>query len=94
MATRRDVEDLDGGTAVDLLKIQTDVLLVRGRDVLTHEVGADGQLAMAAVNEDGELDAAGATQVHDGVEGGADGAAGVENICLLYTSDAADEERV
>ena len=59
MATRRDVEDLDGGTAVDLLKIQTDVLLVRGRDVLTHEVGADGQLAMAAVNEDGELDAAG-----------------------------------
>ena len=35
---------------------------------------------MAAVNEDGELDAAGATQVHDGVEGGADGAAGVENI--------------
>lgn len=35
---------------------------------------------MAAVDEDGELDRAGAADVAEGVEGGADGAAGEEHV--------------
>ncbi|GAB7189770.1 hypothetical protein NUM3379_04760 [Kineococcus sp. NUM-3379] len=43
-------------------------------------VGADGQLAVAAVHEHREAHDPGAAEVGDGVEGGADGAPGVQDV--------------
>ena len=43
-------------------------------------VGADGQFTVAAVDHDGEPDDARAPEVHDGIEGRADGPAGVEDV--------------
>ena len=48
--------------------------------VLAHVVGADGQLAVAAVDHDGELDGAGPAEVVERVEGGPDGAPGEEDV--------------
>ncbi len=44
------------------------------------ESGFDGELAVAAVDEHGELDAARASVIEEGVEGGTNGAAGVEDV--------------
>ena len=52
----------------------------RVREVLPHEVGPDGELAVAAVDHDGQLNGAGPTEVVQRVEGGADGAAGEEDV--------------
>ena len=35
---------------------------------------------MSTVDKDGELDALGAAKVHNGVQGGADGAAGIKDV--------------
>jgi hypothetical protein len=43
-------------------------------------VGADGQLPVAAVHEHGEADHARPADVHEGVEGGAHGAPGVQDV--------------
>jgi hypothetical protein len=43
-------------------------------------VGADGQFTVATVYQDGEPDNARAAQVYEGVEGGADGPARVEDV--------------
>ena len=51
-----------------------------GREVLADVVGADRQLAVAAVGEHGELDAAGPPVVEQRLDRGADGAAGVEHV--------------
>ena len=51
-----------------------------GGDVLADIVGPDRQLAVAAVDEDGKLDALGAAEVDHGVEGGADRPAGEEDV--------------
>ena len=56
-----------------------DLPAARGQ-VLADVVGADGQLAMAAVDEDGQADDARAAEVHQGVHGGADGPAGEEHV--------------
>ena len=77
---RRDFGDLDGRTAVYYLAIQADVLVAGRGNVLSNEIRADGKLAMSAVNKDGELDALGATKVHNGVQGGTDGAAGIKDV--------------
>ena len=45
------------------------------REVLADEVRPEGQLAVAAVGQHGELDAGGAPEVEQGVDRGADGAA-------------------
>src|SRR5262250_3645242 len=52
----------------------------RGGEVLAHVVGANRQLAMSAVDEDGELHAARPAEVHERVERGAHRAAGVEHV--------------
>ena len=61
--------------SVDFLRNRRTFSLARRGHVLAHEVGADGQLTVAAVNEDRQLDGGGAAHVHEGVERGADGAA-------------------
>jgi len=43
-------------------------------------VGGDGEFAACAINEDDEADDAGAAEIDEGVECGADGASGVEDI--------------
>ena len=56
------------------------LLAATGRDVLADVVGADRQLAVAAVDEDRELHGAGPAEVAERVERGADGAAGEEHV--------------
>jgi hypothetical protein len=51
-----------------------------GRYVLSHEVGADGQLAMAAVDQDGQTDGPGTAVVDERVHRGTDGASGEEHV--------------
>ena len=51
-----------------------------GGQVLADVVGADRQLAVAAVDQDGELDRLGPPEVAERVEGGPDRAAGVEHV--------------
>ena len=48
--------DDHGVLVVDAGEVDPDPLDQRGREVLADEVGADRQLAVAAVDEDGELD--------------------------------------
>src|SRR6267142_4507409 len=56
-----------------------DLPAARGQ-VLADIVGADGQLAMAAVDENGQADDARAAEVHQGVHGGADRPAREEHV--------------
>ena len=81
-------------TAVDLVdldELHLDPLGARGRQVLADVVGADRQLAVAAVDEDGELDARGAAVVEERLDRGPDRAAGVEDV--VDEDDRAPVER-
>ena len=66
--------------AVDLLEADVDPLLARRRQVFADVVGADRQLAVAAVAEDGELHPLRAAVVEERLDRGAHGAAGVEDV--------------
>ena len=77
LARRRDRDLVD---AVDLLEADVDPLLARGRQVLADVVGADRKLAVAAVDEHRELDALRAPVVEEGLDRGAHGAAGEEDV--------------
>ena len=65
---------------VDFLQLDFDNLALRGGDGTAHKRCLDGQLAMTAIDEHQELDAAGTAMIEEGVEGGANGAAGVEHV--------------
>ena len=52
----------------------------RGWQVLPDVVGPHGQLPVTAVDEDHEADGRGTPEGEDGVQGGADGAAGEEDV--------------
>ena len=65
---------------VDLDELHLDALGAGGGQVLADVVGADRQLAVAAVGDDGELDARGAAVVEERLDRGADRAAGVEDV--------------
>src|SRR6185503_4797139 len=71
---------LDLVLAVDLGEQHAHLLGPGGRDVLADVVGADGQLAVAPVDEYGELHRARAAQVADRVEGGPDRTAGEQHV--------------
>ncbi len=68
------------GGGVGLLEPDPDLLRGGGGQVLAHVVGPDGKLAVAAVDQHGEPDDARAAEVDEGVQGGADGAAGVQDV--------------
>src|SRR4051812_244866 len=58
----------DQQDSVDLVyldELHLDALVPRGRQVLPHVVGADRKLAVAAVDEDGELDPVGPPVVEE-----------------------------
>jgi hypothetical protein len=65
---------------VDLDELHLDALVAGGREVLADVVGADRQLAMAAIDQDGELDAVGPPVVEERLDRRADRAAGVEHV--------------
>src|SRR4029077_8935117 len=53
---------------------------VRGGDVLADVVGADGQLAVAAVDQDRQLNRPRPTEVHQGIHRSARGPAVVDDV--------------
>ena len=65
---------------VDLLEADVDPLLAGGRQVLADVVGADRQLAVAAVAEHRQLHPARPAVVEERLDRGADGAAGEEDV--------------
>ena len=65
-------------------------LAQRGGQVLADVVGADRQLAVAAVDQDGELDGARPAEVVERVERGADGAAGEQHVVDQHDHPAVD----
>src|SRR6059058_1256951 len=70
----------DSVDLVDLDELHLDALVARGREVLADIVGPDRQLAVAAVDEDGELDPVGPAVVEERLDRGADRPAGVEDV--------------
>ena len=73
-------DEQDGVDLVHLDELHLDALAARGGQVLADVVGPDRQLAVAAVDEDGELDARGPAVVEERLDRGADRAAGVEDV--------------
>src|SRR3954462_4053751 len=65
---------------VHLDELHQDALVTRGREVLAHGVGTDGQLAVTAGDEDCELDAFRASVVEEGLDRSPDRAPGVEHV--------------
>ena len=65
---------------VHLDELHLHALAACGGQVLADVVGADGQLAVAAVAEDGEPDGAGPAVVEQRLDRRADRAAGVEDV--------------
>ena len=72
--------DRDAVVSVVFGETHLDVLTARGGHVLADVVGAQRQLAVAAVDEHRELHGAGPADVAQGVERGAHRAAGVEDV--------------
>src|SRR5207245_11265334 len=70
-----------------------DAVAAGGRQVLADVVGADRQLPMAAVDEDGQLDHLRPTEVDQRVEGRADRPAREENVVDQHDGPALDGER-
>ena len=69
-----------------------DGLVARGDERAADVVGPDGQLAVAAVDEHGQLDARGSAEVDQLVERGADRAAGEEDVVDEHHGAAVDRE--
>src|SRR5581483_10463919 len=72
----------DGHAVLPVYLVQEDVhdLALGGRQVLSHVVGPDRELAMAAVDQDRELDRPRAAEVVQRVESGADRTARVQHV--------------
>ena len=70
-----------------------DDLFARGRDVLADVVGADRQLAMAAIDEDGEPDRPRPPELAQRVHRGAHRAAGVQHVVDEHDGGVVDLER-
>src|SRR5947208_8984881 len=67
-----------------------DALGVRGGHVLAHVVGADRQLAMAAVDEDRQLDRARSPEIEQRVHRRARGASAVDHVVYEHDHLAVD----
>ena len=81
------------GADPDAVLADVDHLLAAGGQVLAHEVGADGQLAVAAVDHDGQLDGPGPAEVVQRVEGGPDGPPGEEHVVDQHHHPAGQVDR-
>src|ERR1041384_2800533 len=65
---------------VRFLETHVDFFAERGRNIFAHEIGLDRQIAMSAIDQHGELHAAGAAEIVQRIEGGAGGPAAEENV--------------
>ena len=72
--------DDDLVAAIGLQQSDVDDLVRAGRQVLAHEVGPDGELAMPAVHHHRQADRPRPAVIGQRVQGGADGAPGVEDV--------------
>ena len=72
--------DQDAVAAVDFLQQHPHRLPLAGREVLTDVISADRKLAMAAINQDRELDRPWPAEVGEGIEGRPDGPSRIENV--------------
>src|SRR4051812_15923959 len=79
--------------AVRVLEGDLDDLVLGRGDLLAHEIRLNGQLAMAAVDEHGELDRLGTAEVDQLVEGGAHRAAGVEHVVAEHDDAVVERAR-
>src|SRR6478735_9827560 len=73
-------DEQDAIDFVDLDELDLDALVAGGWQVLADVIRADGELAVAAVGEHGQLDALGPAVAEERVDGRADRAAGVEDV--------------
>ena len=64
-----------------------------GGDVAAYVVGADGEFAVAPVNHHRQLYLGGAAEIVEGVQGGADGAPGVQHIVHQHEAAVLDAYR-
>ena len=85
-------DEQDAIDLVHLEQLHLHALETAGREVLADVVGADRQLAVAAVGEDGELDAVGAAVVEERLDRGADRPARVEDIVDEHDRPALESE--
>ena len=68
------------------------IFVESGGQILADEIGFDGQFAMAAIDQDGQLDAPGPAEIVERIHGGADGASAEEDIVDEDDGFAADVE--
>jgi hypothetical protein len=61
--------------------------------VLAHVIGPYGQLPVAAIDEDRELDPRGATELHERVDGSANGPTRVQDVVDEHDRHSLDRER-
>src|SRR5687768_9680874 len=73
-------DEFDGIAAVVLHEPDLDAGGIGNLEPPAGVVGLDGQLAVAAVHEHRQSDVGGSAEVGDGLEGGADAAAGVDDV--------------
>src|SRR5215470_2368732 len=78
--------------AVGLREVHGDALAAGCGEVLADIVGANGKLAMPAVDQDGELDRLRAAEVHERIHGGARGAAREQHVVDQEDAAALDRE--
>src|SRR5579885_1312056 len=86
-----DQQNFLGG--VDLVEFHFDDLVRGGLHPPAGVTGLNGQLAMAAINQNQQLHARGPAVIEQGVERGPDGAAGVQHVVHQNDVAAGDRER-
>ena len=85
--------DRDLVDPVGLLEPDADPLVGPGRQVLADVVGADRQLAVAAVDQHGQPDGAGPAEVAEGVQRGPHGTAGEQHVVDQHHHGVVDADR-
>ena len=80
----------DGITPVELGEQHRHILAARSGNVLAHIVGAQWQLTMPAVDEDGELNNPGTTEVAQRVQGGTHGATREQHVIDEHDQSVVD----
>ena len=66
--------------AIHLFEADLDGLGERSGYILAHVVGADGELTVASVDENEELNGTGSPEIYQGIECGSDGASGKQDV--------------
>jgi hypothetical protein len=77
---------------IDGMKPHANMVLEIGRQVEADDVGLDGDLAMAAIDQDRQADARRTSQVADGIEGGPDGPTREQDVIYQHHLGPVDVE--